>query len=1032
MSERGFLPRLSRTRAPIERNQSGRLTAAASARRTRSGSPLALVGILAVAGWFIPGRTLAGVGWTTLGLDGDFVTALAMDPSNPATLYADADGEGVFKSTDGGGNWVALGNGLTDLNFTALAIDPRTPTTLYTSTAFGVFKTTDGGIRWTAIDHGLTNPDIFALAIDGSSTATLYAGDYGGGVFKSTDGGLGWTAIDNGLTDLNVLALAIDPATPSTVYAGTSSGVFKTTDRGASWSTSSSGPNDTVNALAIDHGSPSIVYAGTVFSGVFKTTNHGASWTAVNKGLSDLDVTALAIDPTTTSTVYAATFSSGVFRSTDGGGNWAAINNGLTDLSVTALAIGTSGSSTVYAGTVSGLFVLGNPPNATCEPGAADLCLGASRFTVEATWSTADGGTGRGQAVALTDDTGYFWFFDSTNVEIMTKVVNGCGVNGHFWVFAAGLTNVQAQLTVRDTATGAVVSYMNPQNTAFSPVQDTSALVCGSPAPVPKPRVPSPATASTVHARSASAAAPAVCDSSDVTTLCLNADRFSVKALWQTPDGKTGVGQAVSITSDTGYFWFFDAGSVEVLVKVLDGCDLNKRFWVFAAGLTNVAVTLTVTDVITGQARTYHNHQDRAFAPLQDTSALAACLPACDSKNLTVDEVTQATNLSGQGLSDPFGSDLNLLANRFMALEGCSLQSASSSSLRSSRTTARHDDTCNSTQCDGCQYCGAGNSCDGIPFHSFLKLLTPSHDLNKACFDHDTCYTANCVPNGCFFDYSSRTTTCDDKLFSTCASLLLDGCRVTTDCFICAAATLASLRPASATPPQCQVAPCTSQFVQVCNTSTGTCTGVSIEPTEQFFPSNGGSAGVTVRAPSGELWMAVSNDEWITITSGRSGTGTGMAQTVLYSVGANTGAGDRMGTMTIAGLTFTVTQQAGGGSSSGSFAGSYSGSYATTDPGSSPALPPSGPVAFTIAGPDSAGLYTVNVTQPSLAGADANFFPGNGNDSFKYGNTDCLFQGDIAVSAGSPTMGMGTWLCNAVGGPMPHSGSVGTWNAVKQ
>ena len=81
----------------------------------------------------------------------------------------------------------------------------------------------------------------------------------------------------------------------------------------------------------------------------------------------------------------------------------------------------------------------------------------------------------------------------------------------------------------------------------------------------------------------------------------------------------------MSLTEDTGYFWFFEASSVEVVVKVLDGCPLNAHSWVFAGGLTNVGVTLTVTDTQTGVTKTYTNPADTPFAPIQDTTAFATC-----------------------------------------------------------------------------------------------------------------------------------------------------------------------------------------------------------------------------------------------------------------------------------------------------------------------------------------------------------------------------------------------------------------------
>jgi Bacterial pre-peptidase C-terminal domain len=109
------------------------------------------------------------------------------------------------------------------------------------------------------------------------------------------------------------------------------------------------------------------------------------------------------------------------------------------------------------------------------------------------------------------------------------------------------------------------------------------------------------------------------------TTLCVNNGRFRVQMDWATPDGRTGSGTALPQTSDTGMFWFFSPNNVEAIVKVVNGCSFNQRYWVFGAGLTNVAVTLRVTDAQSGILRTYTNAQGNAFQPVQDTAAFATC-----------------------------------------------------------------------------------------------------------------------------------------------------------------------------------------------------------------------------------------------------------------------------------------------------------------------------------------------------------------------------------------------------------------------
>ena len=79
----------------------------------------------------------------------------------------------------------------------------------------------------------------------------------------------------------------------------------------------------------------------------------------------------------------------------------------------------------------------------------------------------------------------------------------------------------------------------------------------------------------------------------------------------------------------------------------------------------------------------------------------------------------------------------------------------------------------------------------------------------------------------------------------------------------------------------------------------------SISPTNKSFGSGSDSDSVSVTAPDGCGWTATSNDSWITISSGNSGSGNG---TVNYSVSANASDFSRTGTITIAGETFTVTQ----------------------------------------------------------------------------------------------------------------------------
>ena len=116
------------------------------------------------------------------------------------------------------------------------------------------------------------------------------------------------------------------------------------------------------------------------------------------------------------------------------------------------------------------------PLNGACSPTPTTLCLNNSRFSVAVSWRVPDQGrSGPGIAVPLRDDTGLFWFFDDSNIELVVKVLDGTGVNGSYWVFYAGLSEVEYTITVIDLENGRVRTYDN-QSGSFASVADTSAF----------------------------------------------------------------------------------------------------------------------------------------------------------------------------------------------------------------------------------------------------------------------------------------------------------------------------------------------------------------------------------------------------------------------------------------------------------------------------------------------------------------------------------------------------------------------------
>ena len=259
------------------------------------------------------------------------------------------------------------------------------------------------------------------------------------------------------------------------------------------------------------------------------------------------------------------------------------------------------------------------------------LCLG--NFEVEVEWNDGKGGLGRGMAEQLTADAGDFWFFHPANIELVVKVLDGCQVNGHYWVFAAGLTDVEVTTTVRDLKSGLEMSWTNPQGTLFEPLGDTSAFAtCGEASNAsrsesavrlsgaPKGRAAELYQASLTQADRVGMASSA-CTASE-TALCLQNSRYEVQANWQTGE-RSGAATVIPRTADTGMFWFFSPGNVELIVKVLDGCAMNGHRWVLMGGLTDVGVEIVVTDSESGEAKMYGSPEGSPFATRFDVTAFS-------------------------------------------------------------------------------------------------------------------------------------------------------------------------------------------------------------------------------------------------------------------------------------------------------------------------------------------------------------------------------------------------------------------------
>lgn len=528
--------------------------------------------------------------------DDAYVETLALDPQTPTTLYAGTR-SGVFKSTDSGGHWIAANSGLpTDVLVKALVIDPATPTTLYAA-SHGVFKSTDGGAHWNLAGY---TPYAQALAIDPQTPTTLYVG--ASGVSRTTDGGGHWIDVNNGLHNTKIDTLAMDPQTPSTVYTSAGGDLFKSINGGGHWSALETwgGP------LAIDPQTPTIIYKGG--DGVYKSTDGGIHWSASGDGLpDDASVAALAIDPQVPTTLYAGynRWDLGVFKTTDGGDHWAASNIGLTDESggiptISVLAIDPQSPTTVYAGGC-GLFrsIDGGSQWSSVNNGLTDCGLSwvdALAIDPQSPSTVYAGLTSVGSrgGVFKSTDSGGHWSQILFRREVLALAIDP-QTPTTLYAGTTGFLDESCCGVYQSTDGG---GHWDAVNEGLSTLVISALAI-------------DPVTPTTLYAGTWGGGVFDIQLVSNRRTLALHDGRFQVEVDWRDFVGRTGPGTIAVVRSETeegailrsqdsAVAQFFSPDNWELLVKVLDGRALNDHFWVFLAAATNVELTTTVTDTSCG------------------------------------------------------------------------------------------------------------------------------------------------------------------------------------------------------------------------------------------------------------------------------------------------------------------------------------------------------------------------------------------------------------------------------------------------
>lgn len=112
-----------------------------------------------------------------------------------------------------------------------------------------------------------------------------------------------------------------------------------------------------------------------------------------------------------------------------------------------------------------------------------------------------------------------------------------------------------------------------------------------------------------------------VADGSADRTLYLGeSDRFRVEVAWEDFQGGSGFARTFNSSAGSGQFWFFRPDWTELIVKIIDGAEVNGNFWVYFGSLSNVEFTVTVTDTATATTNVYTNEAG-TYASFADNDA---------------------------------------------------------------------------------------------------------------------------------------------------------------------------------------------------------------------------------------------------------------------------------------------------------------------------------------------------------------------------------------------------------------------------
>ncbi len=363
--------------------------------------------------------TDSGSSWSYAGLGGLDIKVVKINPSDASTVYAGGNYlDGFFKSTNGGSTWT----GKAVDGVLALAIDPGNPAILWAGTSTGrIYHSSNSGDSWSEKlhhTHDDTDVPVNSIQVDPASSSTVYAGlgiALGGdkgyeGFANSTDSGTSWTfkhlspygpwdygmnlvtSLDGRLfilaegsinysvptvyTSTNqgdtwaevnvphigavgdytyrVLAIHASPANADKLYVATNNPDYQLmiySISGSTWANTTGVLPPLVTAMAVNPANETIAYAGGREGKLCKSTDQGITWAVANLGIRNTYTYDLAVAPGTTGTVYGALWGESfqLQKTTNAGAAWTQLETGTKGY-FSAIGVDPGNGSRIFAG----------------------------------------------------------------------------------------------------------------------------------------------------------------------------------------------------------------------------------------------------------------------------------------------------------------------------------------------------------------------------------------------------------------------------------------------------------------------------------------------------------------------------------------------------------------------------------------------------------------------------------------------------------------------------------------------------------